>query len=332
MEFILVEEKEEAEVNNEPQMEEAFVVEIRPEEASKELEHLNTRHALPEHLSHVKRIWRRTCKIGDSAVEGQPTAVVEQNPKGQIKLLLLLGPVKGDEEMMGKGDWLEYLIERKIISPDISEHIINVNRVPKRMPRRREEYERWRQNQYWPTTFHEPKSEIKAQSEELERVTMIGNLVVPKLVDSQRQVIIVDPLEYEDEDLWISDLRPYPASLDTAAVINATDILQGYHAMDLTVLDEPIMQAIGNMAKRQLDRAEPRIRRDSRIEYLCTGLVAVCRKEPSLMASMALVHSRISSVIFLQEDPERGALFSRLRLQHVRETNHHFTVYKLASI
>lgn len=89
-------------------------------------------------------------------------------------------------------------------------------------------------------------------------------------------------------------------------------------------LNEPVMRAIEAMAKKQLGNTL-----NQTSDYLCTGKVLFCRREPSLMASMALVHSRIKAIVFLEHDPDRGALFSKLRLQDVSGTNHHFSVFHL---
>ena len=52
-------------------------------------------------------------------------------------------------------------------------------------------------------------------------------------------------------------------------------------------------------------------------------------REPCLMCSMALLHSRISTVYFLERNLQHGALASNYRLHRLKKTNHRFLVYQL---
>ena len=53
------------------------------------------------------------------------------------------------------------------------------------------------------------------------------------------------------------------------------------------------------------------------------------KKEPCIMCSMALVHSRVSRVFFAEPSPTNGGLYSVARLQTVTSLNHAFEVYKV---
>lgn len=61
-------------------------------------------------------------------------------------------------------------------------------------------------------------------------------------------------------------------------------------------------------------------------QYLCTGLEAYVLWEPTIMEAMALVHSRISRVIYLHSRPQCGALGSAVSLHNIASLNHHFRV------
>ncbi|EUD65176.1 hypothetical protein C922_04462 [Plasmodium inui San Antonio 1] len=63
-------------------------------------------------------------------------------------------------------------------------------------------------------------------------------------------------------------------------------------------------------------------------QYLCTNYYAYLSHEPCFMCAMAMVHSRIKCVIFDGLNPDNGALFSRAKLQFVKNLNHHFKVYR----
>ncbi len=62
-------------------------------------------------------------------------------------------------------------------------------------------------------------------------------------------------------------------------------------------------------------------------QYLCSGLDIYICEEPNLCDSMALVHSRISRVIFKYPNTQSGCIKSAMRLQFIRSLNHHYRVY-----
>lgn len=65
--------------------------------------------------------------------------------------------------------------------------------------------------------------------------------------------------------------------------------------------------------------------------YLCTGLDLYISREPDLMSSMALVHSRIRRVFYKSPDLSCGALGSKLYLHEMRHLNHRFRVFIVES-
>lgn len=62
-------------------------------------------------------------------------------------------------------------------------------------------------------------------------------------------------------------------------------------------------------------------------QYLCTGLDLYVFREPDLFSCMALVHSRIRQVVFVEADPSFGALESSYRLHTCERINHRFRVF-----
>ena len=63
--------------------------------------------------------------------------------------------------------------------------------------------------------------------------------------------------------------------------------------------------------------------------YLCTGLDLYLTREPNLMCSMALVHSRIRRVYFESDEPLFGALSSHHHIHSLRALNHHYRVFRV---
>lgn len=62
--------------------------------------------------------------------------------------------------------------------------------------------------------------------------------------------------------------------------------------------------------------------------YLCTGYDVYLSREPCVMCSMALTHSRIRTIFFHEKQPN-GAICSLVKLQSVKALNHHFQVFHI---
>lgn len=63
-------------------------------------------------------------------------------------------------------------------------------------------------------------------------------------------------------------------------------------------------------------------------QYYCQGLYLFTFKEPCFMCSMALVHSRIEKVYFIEYNQKEGALASLIKLNSYN-LNHNFFVFKI---
>jgi len=62
--------------------------------------------------------------------------------------------------------------------------------------------------------------------------------------------------------------------------------------------------------------------------YLCTGCIAFVTHEPCVMCSMALLHSRISCVVYSKKNTEFGGLGSQAKLHTMDKLNHTFQVMR----
>lgn len=275
------------EIVDTPKMIEVFAVEISPCQASQTLQQFNLHHPLPPHLEHVKRIWRKLATK-------------------ETTLWLLLGPT---EYHLSLEDW-QSIVKDKIQSSLTSLVEIITCKVPLRMPRIRDEYERWRKAGHWPTTFHEPRTQIKEEAQELQRISQLSTNIIPMLLDDLVQVAIVDP---KTEQTFKVMARPMISPLDTS-VMQGIELVAAYQ------------RQVSSSTK--LLGSSPDNHHSDHSDYLCTGYYAFCKKEPSLMEAMALVHSRIKIVVFIDADPLRGALHSVAHLQATPGLNHYFSVYR----
>lgn len=63
-------------------------------------------------------------------------------------------------------------------------------------------------------------------------------------------------------------------------------------------------------------------------QYLCTGYDIYLTREPCIMCSMALVHSRIARIIYGMDNKNAGGVGSRYILHSYPSINHHYKVYR----
>ena len=63
--------------------------------------------------------------------------------------------------------------------------------------------------------------------------------------------------------------------------------------------------------------------------YLLSNCSIYLSYEPCVMCSMALLHSRISTVYYLNKNEKYGALGSIYKIHNLKKTNHRFRVYRL---
>ena len=64
--------------------------------------------------------------------------------------------------------------------------------------------------------------------------------------------------------------------------------------------------------------------------YLCTGYDVYMTKEPNTFAAMAMLHSRIGRVFYLNENPKYGVVRNntKVQLHTLKGINHRFRVFK----
>lgn len=64
-------------------------------------------------------------------------------------------------------------------------------------------------------------------------------------------------------------------------------------------------------------------------QYLCTGYDLFIVSEPCVMCAMAMVHSRVRTVVFTHKDTLHGALGGSLKLHAQSSLNHHYRVFHM---
>ena len=64
-------------------------------------------------------------------------------------------------------------------------------------------------------------------------------------------------------------------------------------------------------------------------QYFMKDLTVLLTVEPCFMCAMALIHSRVSRVIYMNPNHKDGALYSnQVQLGYLKNLNHNYLVYK----
>jgi tRNA-specific adenosine deaminase 3 len=84
-----------------------------------------------------------------------------------------------------------------------------------------------------------------------------------------------------------------------------------------------------NSVYSQPNLLEEFIEKKEKKAYLLNGCSIYLTHEPCIMCAMALLHSRISTVYYINPNEDFGALGSLYKLHTLKKTNHRFNVYHL---
>ncbi|CAF3355625.1 unnamed protein product [Rotaria socialis] len=122
------------------------------------------------------------------------------------------------------------------------------------------------------------------------------------IVDNERQIPLVGSRDYRDK---------HPLQHSTMV------------AIDLLAADSVYLRE--NLIEKFIEKQEKKT-------YLLNGCSIYLTHEPCIMCAMALLHSRVSTVYYVNKHVHVGALGSKYKLHTLKKTNHRFTVYHLEQI
>lgn len=102
-------------------------------------------------------------------------------------------------------------------------------------------------------------------------------------------------------------------------------------------LQHSVMVAIDHLSSNSIYQRENLLLKyvetnKTKESYLLNGCSIYLTDEPCVMCAMALLHSRIENVFYLNSNPTFGSLGSIYKLHLLKKTNHRFNVYQLKQI
>jgi len=200
--------------------------------------------------------------------------------------------------------------------------------VAKYQPITKAEFKEW--GQYWPVNYHPSEDERNQEkgltAEELQHIARLCKEL--ETVNTLLAAGTNDVLSCHGALLVNSTTNQTVVSSKIAY-----DHVESQYGRDAVVahpLLTPTMICINHLAgfvSGTLTHDEGSLPAD---QYLCTGMDLYLYQEPDLMSAMALVHSRIRRVYFIQADVVEGASLSgNGHIHQLQALNHHYRVFKI---
>eukprot|EP01125_Pyxidicula_operculata_P015934 TRINITY_DN5437_c0_g1_i1.p1 TRINITY_DN5437_c0_g1~~TRINITY_DN5437_c0_g1_i1.p1 ORF type:complete len:295 (+),score=38.07 TRINITY_DN5437_c0_g1_i1:902-1786(+) len=237
-------------------------------------------------------------------------SVSSKYPSSNISHLKRVNKVKCTEDGT---DWHQVLIgfEEEFTSDikesDYPEFSLTKVMVPKYPPLNKVQLNEWMN--HWPTT-------LKIQEESTPNVDIFNDKDIASI---KNLIELANKMAEEGSRTGNRAVGCVIARDDWKVVAESHD-----QTKSVNVLKHASMSCIDIVSQKFL-KGDSIFRTD---DYLCTGYRVVLTEEPCIMCSMALLHSRVSMVIYVKSNPERGGLGSRQKIHCQKSLNHHFHVYQ----
>jgi len=215
------------------------------------------------------------------------------------------------------------------IKASLEEKKLNLNlyetMVSKFAPITRRQYDEW--NVYWPSSYYDSlKNKILSPKELVEIVNRMATVIarqeeavknnqpseVSMLVDSNGKILAES---FDQRHL-------HPLKHSVICCIDNISLFQQASTPSSSA-------ASSKNRKRNISEISEISETDSTMPHLCNGLDLYTNIEPCVMCAMALVHSRIGRVFYLNKDPDFGGLGGRYKIHTQPGVNHHFDVFQL---
>lgn len=253
-----------------------WVCEIIPHETPKILKLIkNEFNSTSEQVKHLKRMQKTK----------------NSNDETMLKVLLCPESTK-EEETMGGRTYSVTILQNLLKQYGLSEFTITKHKIPINKPIDKDTNILWSEK-YWPILWK-------------------GNPVFQELDEIYKNIQFEKVQKYVQMVTELSSSNKFNTPIVTIFVDPKTEEIKSINYDERTA-DDPInhtvMRCISDVADSELKRRTQQSHNDkSENNYLCLNYHVYTTHEPCIMCSMALVHSRISQLVYIRPSPKTGGI------------------------
>jgi tRNA-specific adenosine deaminase 3 len=194
--------------------------------------------------------------------------------------------------------------------------ILKSYQIPKHEPLMRRQYDAW--SLVWPMVLkvHIPSTPEPSESFSPQELVQLANhmrSLIKVYKEAGNACLILDP----NGEVMARSVASLQSPLSHCSVLAINDVAE----RQLEKSKDVVITHLKRTDVNEASESKP-------VEYLCTGGTAILVREPCIMCSMALLHSRIARVVYAIPNNEQGGLGSRFSIHCEYRLNHHFQVYR----
>ncbi|KAJ2899532.1 tRNA-specific adenosine deaminase subunit tad3 [Coemansia aciculifera] len=196
---------------------------------------------------------------------------------------------------------------------------INVHDVPTTAPYTAEQYDLWKT--VWPVSYRPPVHLRQVLSPD-DR-SYIEGILRDHVVKTESNVVVM--CNRQKQDVLAKAVTDVGHPLKHATMCCIAKVAAIYKEQRQVSEQEQLSCPAKRPHSPDSDEPEETV-----AGYLCEGLDVFASREPCVMCTMALVHSRIGRLFFIEASPSSGGI-SRYSMHSLKSLNHHFTAFQCHS-
>ena len=318
---------------------EAYIASVEAQRCGLLVKEITNGLPVNKQLSHLKRVRRRLNQdedktnssdkqINEAVTKRRKTTAVPQ--AFLMTLDILMGPCLVVDQHLSSDPTSNGKTTESILADRFKVHAVFRERVPRRPAECRAEWEEF--DAIWPTNFYP----LKTLEHKVKQLELSKNEIDQMIVGVN--AAIADANEESNQELTAPGaVVVQNTTSDILSRASSERILQKRSNL-FNPLQTSILLAIQGVSRTERQVATG-TGMDSNTfqkgQYLCTGCTLYTTREPTLFEAMALVHARISQVVFMKDDACKASYVKGLTEKCVHNlpgTNHKYRAFQCESV